>query len=57
MSSSRARGYDGAKIGQIRQGKIVLSGGPLTTDPSPTGAITPYTGRQPPPPAGGVPSN
>jgi branched-chain amino acid transport system substrate-binding protein len=50
-------GYDGAEIGQIRQGKVVLFGGPLTTDPSATGAITPYSGQQPAPPSSGVPSN
>ena len=48
-------GFGGAEIGQIRGGKIVLSGGPLTTDPSPTGPITPFTAAQPQPPAGGVP--
>jgi ABC-type branched-subunit amino acid transport system substrate-binding protein len=49
-------GYAGAEIGKITNGKIVLSGGPLTSDPTPTGAITPYTGTQSPPPASGIPS-
>jgi ABC-type branched-subunit amino acid transport system substrate-binding protein len=49
-------GYAGAEIGQVKNGKIVLSGGPLTSDPTPTGAITPYTTAQAPPPASGIPS-
>jgi branched-chain amino acid transport system substrate-binding protein len=49
-------GYGGTEIGKIVNGKIVLSGGPLTTDPTPTGAITPYTTPQPAPPASGIPS-
>jgi ABC-type branched-subunit amino acid transport system substrate-binding protein len=50
-------GYSGVEVGQVRHGKIVLFGGPLTTDPTATGAITPYTGTQPAPPASGVPAN
>jgi branched-chain amino acid transport system substrate-binding protein len=49
-------GYGGTELGQIRGGKIVLFGGPLTTDPTPGGAITPYSGKQPAPPASGVPT-
>jgi ABC-type branched-subunit amino acid transport system substrate-binding protein len=49
-------GYAGAEIGQVKNGKIVLSGGPLTSDPTPTGAITPYTTAQAAPPASGIPS-
>ena len=49
-------GYGGTEMGQIRGGKIVLFGGPLTTDPTPGGAITAYSGKQPAPPASGVPS-
>jgi ABC-type branched-subunit amino acid transport system substrate-binding protein len=49
-------GYGGAEIGKVAGGKIVLSGGPLVTDPTPTGAITPYTGTQPAPPASGIPA-
>ncbi len=49
-------GYGGAEIGQVRGGQIVLTGGPLTTDPTASGAITPYTATQPAPPASGVPS-
>lgn len=50
-------GYSGVEMGQIRNGKIVLFGGPLTTDPSSSSAITPYHGTQPTPPANGIPSN
>ena len=39
----------------IRGGKIVLSGSPMTTDPTPSGAVTPYSVKQPAPPASGVP--
>jgi ABC-type branched-subunit amino acid transport system substrate-binding protein len=49
-------GYGGAEIGQIRGGKIVLFGGPLTTDPTAGSPITPYSGGQPAPPANGIPS-
>ena len=40
-------GYAGAEMGQIRGGKIVLFGGPLTTDPTAGSPITPYSGQQP----------
>jgi len=50
-------GYSGAEMGQVRNGKIVLFGGPLRTDPTAGSAITPYTTAQPAPPAGGIPSN
>jgi len=50
-------GYSGVEIGQVRNGKIVLFGGPMTTEPTASSAITPYTGQQPAPPASGVPSN
>jgi ABC-type branched-subunit amino acid transport system substrate-binding protein len=56
-STSDHGGYAGAEIGQVRNGQIVLFGGPLTTDPTPTGAITPYTGTQPAPPANGIPAS
>jgi branched-chain amino acid transport system substrate-binding protein len=49
-------GFGGTEMGQIRGGKIVLFGGPMTTDPTPSGAISPYSGKQPAPPASGVPS-
>ena len=50
-------GYAGAEMGQIRGGKIVLFGGPLTTDPTAGSPITPYSGQQPQPPANGIPSS
>jgi ABC-type branched-subunit amino acid transport system substrate-binding protein len=53
-SSSDHGGYGGTEMGQVRNGKIVLFGGPLVTDPSSGGAITPYTAAQPSPPASGV---
>jgi ABC-type branched-subunit amino acid transport system substrate-binding protein len=56
-SKTQHGGYGGAEIGKIQGGKIVLSGGPLTTDPTPSGPITPYTASQPAPPASGIPSN
>src|SRR5690242_7495082 len=50
-------GFSGTQIGHIKNGKIVLTGTPLTTTPDPTSPITPYTTPQPAPPANGVPSN
>jgi ABC-type branched-subunit amino acid transport system substrate-binding protein len=50
-------GYSGVEMGQVRGGKIVLFGGPLTTEPTSGTPITPYTTAQPAPPASGVPSN
>ncbi len=50
-------GYGGTEMGQVRHGKIVLFGGPLTTTPDPSSPITPYTTPQPAPPASGVPSS
>ena len=55
-SSSDHGGFAGVEIGKVTNGQIVLSGGPLTTDPSATGAITPYTTAQPAPPANGIPT-
>jgi ABC-type branched-subunit amino acid transport system substrate-binding protein len=49
-------GFAGVEMGQVKNGKIVLSGTPMVTDPSPTGAITAYTGTQPAPPASGIPA-
>jgi len=56
-SGNEHGGFGGVEIGQIRGGKIIEFGGPMTTDPSASSAITPYTTSQPPPPASGVPSN
>jgi ABC-type branched-subunit amino acid transport system substrate-binding protein len=47
-------GYGGVEIGQVRNGQIVLFGGPLVTEPSAGSPITPYTTAQPGPPASGV---
>jgi ABC-type branched-subunit amino acid transport system substrate-binding protein len=53
-STSDHGGYGGVEIGQVRGGKIVLSGGPLVTDPTAGSAITPYSAAQQPPPSSGV---
>jgi hypothetical protein len=45
------------QMGQIRGGKLVLFGQPLTTTPDPGTPINPYTTPQPAPPANGIPSN
>ena len=50
-------GFSGTELGKIKNGKIVLFGGPLTTTPDPASPITPYTTPQPPPPTNGVPTN
>jgi branched-chain amino acid transport system substrate-binding protein len=55
-STTEHGGYGGVEIGQIRSGKIVLFGGPMDTDPTASGPITSFTGKQPAPPASGVPS-
>ena len=49
-------GYGGVEMAKVVNGGIVAIGGPLVTEPTPTGAITPYTGTQPAPPASGIPS-
>jgi ABC-type branched-subunit amino acid transport system substrate-binding protein len=56
-SKSQHGGFAGAEMGQVRNGQIVLFGGPLTTDPTAGSPIKPYTGTQPAPPANGIPSN
>jgi ABC-type branched-subunit amino acid transport system substrate-binding protein len=50
-------GFAGTEMGKIKNGKIVLFGGPLTTTPDPTSPITAYTTPQPPPPPNGVPTS
>jgi ABC-type branched-subunit amino acid transport system substrate-binding protein len=50
-------GYGGTQIGHIKNGKIVLTGTPLTTTPDTSSPITPYTTAQPAPPATGVPTS
>jgi branched-chain amino acid transport system substrate-binding protein len=47
-------GYAGVEMGQVRNGSIVLFGGPLVTEPTAGSPITPYNGKQPAPPASGV---
>jgi ABC-type branched-subunit amino acid transport system substrate-binding protein len=47
-------GYSGVEMGQVRNGQIVLFGGPLITEPTSGSAITPYTTSPPTPPASGV---
>ncbi len=47
-------GYSGVEMGQVRNGQIVLFGGPLVTEPTAGSPITPYTTAQPAPPASGV---
>jgi len=47
-------GYSGVEMGQVRNGQIVLFGGPLVTEPTAGTPITPYTIAQPAPPASGV---
>jgi ABC-type branched-subunit amino acid transport system substrate-binding protein len=49
-------GYSGAALGMVKQGNIVLIGGPLTTTPEAGSPITPFTGTQPAPPANGIPT-
>jgi ABC-type branched-subunit amino acid transport system substrate-binding protein len=56
-SKTQHGGYGGAEMGRIQGGKIVLFGGPLTTDPTAGGAITPYSGTQPAPPSSGIPGS
>jgi ABC-type branched-subunit amino acid transport system substrate-binding protein len=47
-------GYSGVEMAQVRNGQIVLFGGPLITEPTSGSAITPYTTSPPAPPASGV---
>jgi branched-chain amino acid transport system substrate-binding protein len=56
-STTEHGGYSGVEMGQIRGGKIVLFGGPLTTEPTAGSPIAPFTGTQPAPPASGVPTS
>ena len=56
-STSDHGGFSGAEIGMVKSGKIVLTGGPLTTTPATGSPITPFTGTQAPPPANGIPTS
>jgi ABC-type branched-subunit amino acid transport system substrate-binding protein len=49
-------GVTGAYIGIINNGVLTQEGSVLTTDTSASGAITTYTGGEPPAPASGVPA-
>jgi hypothetical protein len=55
-SSSDHGGFAGVKMAKVQGGKVVEFGSALTTDPTASGPITPYTGTQAPPPASGVPT-
>jgi branched-chain amino acid transport system substrate-binding protein len=55
-SSSNHAGITGGYIGVIKNGVIVPKGSVLTTDTSPSGAVTPFTGAEQAAPASGVPS-
>jgi branched-chain amino acid transport system substrate-binding protein len=55
-SSTDHGGFAGVQMAQVRGGKVVLSGQPLTTTPAAGSPITPFTGTQPAPPANGIPS-
>jgi ABC-type branched-subunit amino acid transport system substrate-binding protein len=48
-------GMMGAYIGVITNGVVVQQGPVWTTDTTPSGAVTAYTGTQPPAPASGMP--
>jgi ABC-type branched-subunit amino acid transport system substrate-binding protein len=54
-SASDHGGMTGAFIGVIKNGVIVQQGPVLTTDTTPTGAVTPYSGTQAPAPSSGMP--
>jgi hypothetical protein len=53
-SKSQHGGFGGAQMAQIKGGKVVTFGQPLTTNPG-SGAITPYTKPQAPPSGNGIP--
>ena len=54
-SSTDHGGMQGAFIGIINNGAIVQQGPVWVTDTSPSGAVTAFTGTQPPAPASGMP--
>ena len=55
-SSTDHNGVTGAFMGIVKNGAIVQEGPVLTTDDSPTGAVTPDSTPQPPAPTSGIPS-
>ena len=50
-------GYSGVQMAKVVGNGITAFGPMLTTDPTASGAITPYTGTQPAPPASGIPAS
>ncbi|MGE5286887.1 MAG: ABC transporter substrate-binding protein [Micromonosporaceae bacterium] len=56
FSSSDHSGMTGAYIGVITNGVLVQKGQVLTTDASPGGAISPYTGSEQQAPTSGIPA-
>ncbi len=54
-SSSDHSGFTGARIGEIQNGQLVLSGPPLVTTSRAGSPVTAYHGAQPPPPPNGFP--
>jgi ABC-type branched-subunit amino acid transport system substrate-binding protein len=54
-SASDHGGIMGAFIGVIKNGAIVQQGPVFTTDTTPTGPVTPFSGTQPAAPASGMP--
>jgi hypothetical protein len=56
-SKTQHGGFGGAEMGKIQGGKIVLFGGPMTTEPDASSPIKPFSGSQPAPPANGIPSS
>jgi ABC-type branched-subunit amino acid transport system substrate-binding protein len=55
-SASDHNGVTGAYMAVIKDGVLVQKGPVLTTDDSPSGAVTPVSGSQPDAPTSGVPS-
>jgi hypothetical protein len=55
-SSSDHNGITGAYMAVIKNGALSPTGPVQVTTTSPTGAITTYSGTQPPAPASGIPS-
>jgi len=56
FSSSNHAGITGAYIGVIKNGVIVPKGSVMTTDTSPSGAVTTFTGSEQTAPTSGIPS-
>jgi ABC-type branched-subunit amino acid transport system substrate-binding protein len=56
-STTQHGGFSGVQMGRVQGGKIVLFGSPLTTDPSSSSPITPFSGTQPAPPNNGIPTS